>query len=395
MIYKMIVLGDIHWDAFDIDKQVFEIQYPIEIIKNISDLSAVIIAGDYFDTKLNLNGKGARAAVNWLSELVALAKINNFKIRMIKGTNGHDYNQLEIFRGYEKDSDIDFKIITETSKEELFPDFLCLYCPDESMTSDDYNRIYSNLLYPANPYDAVFFHGTFDIVAPNIAVQETESNEIRSVIFRYAEFEKISRVMIGGHWHDAEDQNEEKDLSSPIHMYYTRSFSRWTHGEDRRKGCIFLAYNTDADSYLIHRIENPFADQYETFTFDSSSMKSPEDFQDAMDYIRSVRESHKNLFIRIKFLVMDDKGLNETGLSIFRQKFINDKRIKFLVVDMLRKKKKRDDKKKIKEISSRFSFVRDKGISCAEKIQKYISDTKSKDIPIDEIHSFIDQYLNA
>ena len=92
MIYKMIVLGDIHWDSFDIDKQRFEMQYPIEVIKNISDLSAVIIAGDYFDTKLNLNGKGARAAVNWLSELVALAKINNFKIRMIKGTNGHDYN---------------------------------------------------------------------------------------------------------------------------------------------------------------------------------------------------------------------------------------------------------------------------------------------------------------
>ena len=66
----------------------------------------------------------------------------------------------------------------------------------------------------------MFINGTFDIVAPNIAVQESEIEGIKSSVFRDDYFSNRVRLMIGGHWHDGEEINDTS------HMYYNKSLSK-------------------------------------------------------------------------------------------------------------------------------------------------------------------------
>ena len=146
MRYGIIVLGDIHWDAFDIPKQKEEMNLPLNIIQKMNHLHLVVIAGDYFDSKISLNSKAAKAAINWMAALVSICKEKNVKIRLIKGTNSHDNNQLELFRPYEKESlendDGFFRIYNEVCIEETLPGLKCLYAPDENIASDDYYKLH-------------------------------------------------------------------------------------------------------------------------------------------------------------------------------------------------------------------------------------------------------------
>ena len=62
--YNIMTLADIHWDAFDIQQQADEMQLPLEFIRSFPNLDLVVIAGDYFDTKLSLNSKAAKISVS-------------------------------------------------------------------------------------------------------------------------------------------------------------------------------------------------------------------------------------------------------------------------------------------------------------------------------------------
>ena len=79
MRYGIITLGDIHWDAFDISKQKEEMSLPLNIIKEMKHLDLVVIAGDYYDAKLSLNSKAAKAAIDWMAALVSICKERNTK----------------------------------------------------------------------------------------------------------------------------------------------------------------------------------------------------------------------------------------------------------------------------------------------------------------------------
>ena len=79
---------------------------------------------------------------------------------MIQGTKSHDLNQLQIFKHYEDDEDLDFRII-ETVQDEEILGLKVLYVPEEyPENSDEYYSAYKQ-----NKYNIMFAHTTFDFVA--------------------------------------------------------------------------------------------------------------------------------------------------------------------------------------------------------------------------------------
>lgn len=392
MRYGIITLGDIHWDAFDIPKQKEEMNLPLNIIQKMNHLHLVVIAGDYFDSKISLNSKAAKAAINWMAALVSICKEKNVKIRLIKGTNSHDNNQLEVFRPYEKESlendDGLFRIYNEVCIEETLPGLKCLYAPDENIASEDYYKLHQNDFFKNAPMDIMFFHGTFDIVAPNIAVQESELEGMKSIVFKYSYFAGLVTCMIGGHWHDGEEIDDES------HMYYTRSLSRWSFGEEKPKGFIYTVFDTFNHSYAIKRIENPFTDSFNTVTIDTKSLETVQDYKNLIESVKYML-SDESIHVRLKLAVSDDKVMNENGLDLLRRTFREDKRLKIVIKDYLKEVKHKEDRKKTKEIKDKFSFVMDPSKSPAEIIHEFILVTKKKDIPVDIIHKYIDQYMSS
>lgn len=386
MKYNIFVTADLHWDAFDFNRQLNEMTNLLNVIRSIKDLNLLVIAGDYFDTKLSLNSKAARAAIQWIAHLVQLGEERNFQIRMIKGTSSHDNNQLDSLKGYENAPNSHLKIFDTLTVEETLPNLMCLYSPDENMNFNDYRDLYSDILSPKTPYDINFFHGTFDVIAPEACIQESEVEGMNSLIFQYHVYEMFCKLNVGGHWHD---QGEIGDLN----LYYTRSWSRWAFGEDNPKGAIMICYDTDEKSYYLQRIINVETDEYRTLTIFSKDIVMPEDITTVRDSIRELLQVKEN-HVRLQFVITDDKPINAQLIDLIRQEFINEgKRFKITIRDSLKKKKKEADVARTEEIKDKYSFVMDKSLTPAQKIQKYIFMTKDKSLPIDTIEAFVNKYI--
>lgn len=382
-----LVIGDFHWDALDAMKQYIETEWILEFIKNVQHLDLVVIAGDYFDCKILLNSKSSIYAIRWMSEMQKICKRKNIKVRIIRGTSSHDNNQLDAFNGFELENSDQFRIIRECTSEETFPGFRCIYCPDETIPTKEYMERYHDIFFNGI-YNAMFFHGSFDVVVPNIALQESEASGLNNVIFKYDFFEDICRVMIGGHWHDGDCHG---------HMYYTRSLNRWAFNEDRPKGCIYLNYNTDDDSYQVQRIENPFTDQYITFLVNTRIYHGMSDYHALIEDIdeKLRKDENKTLRIRIKILIEDEKIENDNGINALKHRYMNEKRVKIVTKNAMKEKKKKEDRKKNDLIKSEFAFVRDKNKTPSQIIQEFILHQKGKTIPIDVIEKYVNTILKG
>lgn len=384
MNYDIAVIADIHWDALEPRKLYHELQFFNAFIERVKHLDLVVIAGDIFDTKILLNSKTSLKAIQWMNELVSICKDRNCKIRIIKGTNSHDNNQLDAFNGYDNGSDF-FHIFRSCTQEETLPGLRCLYCPDEVLSQDEWEESYHDLLY-GKTYDCMFFHGSFDIVLPSIINQESEFMANKGISFKYSHFRDICHVMVGGHWHDGSSSEGE-------HMYYTRSYSRWSYGEMNPKGFIYLNYNTDDHSYHVERIENPYADQYLTYNIDTSSMGNVDDYAPIVQKV-SEDLQNPNTHIRLSIHVTDSKIENQNAIDMLRRTFLDQtRRVKIHLKNELKEEIRKKDQKKMEEIRDRFDFVRDKNNSPSYIIQRFIQETRHIDLPLDEIEKFVTKYL--
>lgn len=384
MNYDIAVIADIHWDALDPKKQYHELQFFNAFVERVEHLDLVVIAGDVFDTKILLNSKTSLKALQWMSELVEICKKRNTKIRIIKGTNSHDNNQLDAFNGYDNGTDF-FHIFRKCTSEETLPGMQCLYCPDEVMTQKEWEDAYIDLLY-GKIYDAVFFHGSFDIVLPEIINQESEFVGAKGIAFKYSHFKEISHVMVGGHWHDGSASEGE-------HMYYTRSYSRWSYGEMNPKGFIYLNYDTEDKSYCLQRVENPYADLYMTYSVDTRSMPNVDSYQGLIQKIHEDLQDPK-VHIRISIRITDTKIENQNAIDMLRRTFIDQtRRVKIHLRNEMKEEIRKRDQERTERIRDRFDFVRDKNNTTSQIIQKFIHETKDVDISLEDIDRFVTKYM--
>lgn len=382
MKYKILCGADFHWGAMDPDKQRDEMRFIYDYLEN-NRIDLLVICGDYFDHRLLLNSKSCVYAIEMLDKLKQISEsTNKFKIRMFTGTKSHDNDQLDALRPLEDDT---FKIFTETSYEETLEDLHCLYCPDETMYTDDYITKYNSLFFTdhtkkSKPNDIMFFHGSFDVILGDIIRDKDNPN----VVFEYGFFNTVSSVMIGGHWHDADTYGN---------VIYTRSPNRYKFDEDRPKGIVELNYDTDTQKYEYNRIENKDTDEYKTYIVDTSLFRTIHDYTLICDDIDELIRKEPTVHVRIQIFITDDKDINKSCIDSVKFRFSNYRNVKVTTENKMTKKKKEQKRQYNAELKSKYSYLYDRTLSLDEKFKIYIKETTGKDVDSEQLKQLLAKYI--
>ena len=252
MKYKGALIADIHFGALPIDELYDELQIFLNYIDE-KPIDFIIILGDWFDRKLNMNSRDAKFSTIAFERICQIAMNNNIKVRMIQGTESHDNNQLEILEILAKNKQIDFKVFYEVGEEELFPNFNVLYIPEEYITSFD--EKYGE--YVNKTYDMIFGHGVIQEVKFAAYLQQTEKTMKKAPIFKS---NMLTNMCLGpiffGHVHTRDVFHDR--------VYYVGSYSRWVFGEEDDKGFYVVKYDADNKEYDTKFIINDKAKKYDT-----------------------------------------------------------------------------------------------------------------------------------
>ena len=245
-------ISDIHFGAFDTDILLKELKhYFLKYLKKMPKLDVVFIQGDLYDHEISLNSKAAFNSFKFANKLEEILYEKNSKLRIIRGTKSHDFNQLKNLKFGKR---IDFKIINTASYEKLFKNYKVLYLPEEYMTNPE--EFYKNIFnVEENEYDICIGHGMFEENSFSNFNSETQIST--APIYNSKEICKIVKGPICfGHIHDAEIIRNK--------IYYTGSFSRWCFGEENPKGFYFSIYDTDTGNYRIIPVINKMTRKFIT-----------------------------------------------------------------------------------------------------------------------------------
>lgn len=385
MKYNILTIADIHFGVMEPEKQYENLELPLIFLEMYKNIDLVVVLGDYFDAILSMNSSAAIYAVSWFSKLLKTAKDNGVKkVRFIRGTKEHDNLQLEAFREMEDEEGF-FKLFNENTYEETLPELRAIYCPDENINAKEYNQIYSeNMLKFPN---IGFFHGSFDVVLPDIVVQLSEETSMNNIIYDYNRWSKIvSGPMISGHWHDG------NEIGSLI---YVGSFDRWAFNEMSDKGFGFIQMNTETNEYFYKKIVNEFADKFITFDIDTHLYSTLDEYTSLIKTVEKELNEKEvvNKRIRILINITDEKLINETFITSIRQFFVNNKLVKIVIKNKIKKDNEKKKKKENIETMDKYGFIFDKKMDTAETIQKFIMKSKNKDINIDIINDIISKFI--
>lgn len=388
--YVGVVIADIHAGAFGGAILYNELNKCfIKHIEKMKLLDFIVIAGDLFDSKISLNSAHTKYIFKFLKELIEICKERNIKLRIIKGTESHDNQQLDSIERLIDDR-CDMKIISTVTVEYLFDDFKCLYIPEEYMKDpmEYYKPFFENTVYDNNMYDMIFGHGMVDDVSFVAKNQQSEITMAKAPIFKTAKLIEISKGPIFfGHIHKAQNIKD--------HMYYTGSFSRWCFGETEPKGFMTVAYNTDNSAYDVEFIENTYAQTYDTMIVDYNSDFYKDDPNQQLEYLISVVKTATSTHLRVIFNIPDDYPKPSLLINMINDIFNNLSGIKIVINNNAKEtQRKKEIEEKTKQLLNMYDFLFDKGITPEDKISRYINIKYNKNIPIEKMRDILYQKLS-
>lgn len=368
---NFIVIGDIHIgkkDARILKKELDEkfIGYINDRLKKSEgqDIDMIFIAGDYFDRIIRMNETAGVLAIELMMELIELCKNNDIKLRIIKGTKTHDYNQLNMFSQMEMDNPNTLSIFDTVGSEEikvLDKKYNILYLPEEYPT--DFDHFYDQYLNVEDgKYDIIIGHGMIDFVSFVDKEEESSESPVKSApVFKSSELMRICKgPIVFGHIHDAKEYKDK--------IYYTGSFSRYSFADTEDKGFYKFSYDKDKKKFNSKFIENTMAPTYVTIDID--------EFQDiSEDKKIDIIEEMKSKYDYIRFTSSDS-----ASIDIVRKLSENDSNIKIKV--------KNNDIKEIK-VDEKYRFILEKKYDVPETIQKFIKIKNDIDIDLDVVRDII------
>lgn len=383
MVYKIAVIADIHWGAEPYQLMTKNLELFLEFIRQ-ADVDMVVIAGDYFDYRLQLNSPTAIASIAWFDHFYQTCKKSNVKaIRIIKGTQEHDNEQLEVFRTYEEEDNDYLRIYNTTSSDEPLPGLRCVYCPDETMNLREYHMTYCDKFFPTP--DIGFFHGNFDTILPSIEFDRIQDHNLKTMIYEYEKFSRLIKgPLISGHWHTAMSHES---------LYYVGSYDRWKFNEEEDKGFIYCEYDTESHQYYIHRIINPLAKKYDTIIIRDEDFKTPIQFADLNDIIRKKLDSDDDLVLRIQYIITDENPEAQLNFNAFTKKHLNNKRLKLDIKDVHKKQMKKEKQEATHFEADKYQYIFEKSMDIPHKVHQFILDKKGIDVSVEEIQNILGKYL--
>lgn len=374
MLYKLLVIGDIHFGYYPAELLYKEFKL---VINNITkDIDVVFIAGDYFDTKLSLSSKHSIYAIKTFCDILDKCEQTNTKLRMIRGTASHDpENQLVNLSSIAKFSKVDFKLYLTVGEEELFPDFNVLYVPEEYMENkDEYYKEFFN-----KKYQCIIGHGMFE--ETNYVTNKT-LNMKKYPVFNSAFIEKIcDGPIIFGHIHKSQKIRNR--------IMYTGSFTRSRYGEEEDKGFIISTYETENNSTDFKFIVNDKATKFDTVSILDTSEIFSLLLNEQIQFIKEMISTYKKDKLRIKINIPKNYDNTKVFIDSVTTVFGNMENVDIVIMDNTKEETKQKTKEIVDKLMLKYNFIFDKSISYEEKIQQFIYNKKGEKIDLENIRKII------
>lgn len=374
MLYKLLVIGDIHFGYYPAELLYKEFKL---VINNITkDIDVVFIAGDYFDTKLSLSSKHSIYAIKTFCDILDKCEQTNTKLRMIRGTASHDpENQLVNLSSIAKSSKVDFKLYLTVGEEELFPDFNVLYVPEEYMENkDEYYKEFFN-----KKYQCIIGHGMFE--ETNYVTNKT-LNMKKYPVFNSAFIEKIcDGPIIFGHIHKSQKIRNR--------IMYTGSFTRSKYGEEEDKGFIISTYETENNSTDFKFIINDKATKFDTVSILDTSEIFSLLLNEQIQFIKEMISTYKKDKLRIKINIPKNYDNTKVFIDSVTTVFGNMENVDIVIMDNTKEETKQKTKEIVDKLMLKYNFIFDKSISYEEKIQQFIYNKKGEKIDLENIRKII------
>lgn len=374
MLYKLLVIGDIHFGYYPAELLYKEFKL---VINNITkDIDVVFIAGDYFDTKLSLSSKHSIYAIKTFCDILDKCEQTNTKLRMIRGTASHDpENQLVNLSSIAKSSKVDFKLYLTVGEEELFPDFNVLYVPEEYMENkDEYYKEFFN-----KKYQCIIGHGMFE---ETNYVTNKILNMKKYPVFNSAFIEKIcDGPIIFGHIHKSQKIRNR--------IMYTGSFTRSRYGEEEDKGFIISTYETENNSTDFKFIVNDKATKFDTVSILDTSEIFSLLLNEQIQFIKEMISTYKKDKLRIKINIPKNYDNTKVFIDSVTTVFGNMENVDIVIMDNTKEETKQKTKEIVDKLMLKYNFIFDKSISYEEKIQQFIYNKKGEKIDLENIRKII------
>lgn len=377
MKYKGVMIADIHFGALPVERLYNELEIFLDFIEKKS-LDFIVILGDWFDKKINLNSKDAKYSTVFFERICQICVENSIKLRIIQGTESHDNSQLEVLEILAKNKPVDFKVFYEVEEEELFPDFNVLYVPEEYINSIDekYGK------YMNKKYDMIFGHGMIQEVKFAALIQSSETTMKKAPIFKSKMLcDMCYGPIFFGHIHTKDIFNDR--------LYYVGSYSRWKFGEEEDKGFYYVKYENDTKEFEAKFIVNDKAMKYDTIEiYEKESGFYKLNTENQIKYIQNLIQSFEYDFLRLQFYIPQGYENENLLINMINESFGKYKNLKLDFKVNSKIKSKREVEEKINLLLDKYGFIFDNKIDTYTKINKFILEKYNKDISVEKIKEY-------
>lgn len=385
MKYNGIVISDIHFGVIDpqqLKKELVEVF--LYYLENMKKIDFIVITGDYFDHKLYVNDSNSNCALGFMDALISICKEHSCPLRIVYGTESHEVSQYNIFSIYENNPDIDFKVITTVTEEELLKDMHVLYIPEEFV----YNKkdYYKDFFDNKDKYDYVFGHGVITEVMTNAVRHDKEKESTRKKVpyFTTMELNKICKGQVYfGHYHCNTNIDNK--------IFYVGSYTRFCHGEDEPKGFYHITYNVDKGKYEEKFIENYMAKKYVTYTYGYTSdiLNDEENMIKELDKLDKLNELNQNDYVKYVFNIPENHPNPEFVINVLNERYKHNDTVKVKITNGYVEKKKKINKEKLNDAMSEYPMIFDKSAKLEDKIVYFIKKKYDKDISVENTKKYL------
>lgn len=249
-----------------------------------SELDIIFIAGDVFDSLLNLDDNPHIAEIDyWISNLLNICANRNILIRVLKGTPSHDWDQSQRFEIIKQIGNIpcNLKYVDNLEIEYISElDINVLYIPDELESTSEKTLSRVKTLIKSKGLEKVDYaimHGQFEYQLPEFVKAQKHDSK--------AYLDLVNGLIFIGHVHKSSQYGR---------IIAQGSFDRLSHGEEDPKGHMRATRKTDGTHDIVF-IENKKAKKYITI----SCLYLP--IEDAISKIeRVVAELPSDSFVRLE-----------------------------------------------------------------------------------------------
>ena len=372
---RFLVVGDIHFGYYPPELLYKEFQLILHTIED-NAIDCVVIAGDYYDTKLSMASAHSVYSVKAFSDLIKSCEEKGIKVRQIKGTNSHDpENQLKNLAQIANSSRCDYKLILTVDEEEIFPGMNVLYIPEEYMEdSKEYYKEYFN-----KKYQLVFGHGMFE--ETNFSTKQHTGMK-KYPIFNSKEMEEICEgPIVFGHIHTAQRIRDR--------IQYTGSLVRSRFGEEEAKGFYIVDFDEETKETDFTFVENELTMKYDTIEIKPDNYVFSYMVNEQINYFKNLVKNYCRDYLRIKIYTPEDMINSATFVDSMNVVFNDMKNVKLQIIENSKLKLDKELKEKVSLLMDKYNFIFDKSVGYDEKIQEYIKLKTGKEISLDRIRSMI------